>query len=314
MWKWLEQFFVISKGDKNAILMLAFLIPGFFIVPRLYIHFFPAAHYTDPTLQSDIQAFIKDYNESLKADSNQTEETIYDPFSNIESANKADWKNHKPALLIFDPNKIGEAEWIKLGFSPKQAKSIEKLKTSGFKFRKAEDMKKVYVISPEAYESLYPFIQIDTSLFIEEAKPREFYKEKPKTAYVIDINAADSSLFERQKGIGPSLASRIIRYRERLGGFISTEQIREVWGMPDSTYLFLKERFVVNDYPVRKLNINTSDMETMRKHPYVNYSLAKVIAAYRAQHGSFQTINDLKRVPIVNDSIFEKIRPYITSE
>lgn len=72
---------------------------------------------------------------------------------------------------------------------------------------------------------------------------------------MIDINTADSSLFERQRGIGPSLANRIIKYRERLGGFVSAEQIREIWNFPDSTYQSLKDKFVANEIALKKSNL-----------------------------------------------------------
>ena len=118
-------------------------------------------------------------------------------------------------------------------------------------------------------------------------------------------------MFERQKGIGPALASRIIKYRNRLGGFVSTEQLKEVWGMPDSTFQYLKERLTVNEIKVAQLNLNTTDFETLRKHPYINYTFAKVIEAYRRQHGNFVSADDLKKIPVITDSIYRKLLPYV---
>jgi DNA uptake protein ComE-like DNA-binding protein len=99
-----------------------------------------------------------------------------------------------------------------------------------------------------------------------------------------------------------------------LGGFVSVEQIKEVWGMPDSTYQFLKDKMVCEKPDVERIDINEADVETLRKHPYINYSFAKPIYNYRQQHGDYKSINDLKKVAVITDSIFLKLQPYIKAE
>jgi competence ComEA-like helix-hairpin-helix protein len=236
----------------------------------------------------------------------------YNPYNPIALSSHYQKKEEKKTTYFdFDPNKIGVEEWIRLGFTEKQAESIEKLKSKGFKFYKPEDLKTVYVVGEANYNRLAPYIKIDQNNFSKREYAKPVYPEKPKEKFVIDINTADSSLFERQKGIGPALASRIIKYRNRLGGFVSTEQIKEVWGMPDSTFQYLKERLTVNEIKVAQLNLNTTDFETLRKHPYINYTFAKVIEAYRRQHGNFVSTDDLKKIPIITDSIYRKLLPYV---
>ncbi len=319
MWKWLEQYFTYTRAERNGVLLLVFATVAVLLAPKVYFFFKPVEKSDNSKYEKEVDAFIEEYNRrTLLASADTSEESlseIYNPYANVELSKRFRGKEvRKIEYFDFDPNKIGVVEWVKLGFSEKQAESIEKLKSKGFKFYTPEDLKKVYVVNEENYNRLLPYIKIEPNSFPKKEYHKTTYPEKPKEKFTVDINTADSSLFERQRGIGPSLASRIIRYRERLGGFVSVEQIKEVWGMPDSTYQYLNYRFTVNEIPVNKINLNTADFETMRKHPYINYSYAKVIMAYRKEHGSFKTIEDIKKVPVITDSLFQKMKPYVSVE
>ena len=319
MWKWLEQYFTFTRGEKNGIVALIFLSVVTFIIPSVYVYLKPVEHIDDSKYEKEIDAFISEYNERKRLALADTLDDSFsgnfNPYANVDLNSQFKRKEKREIQYFdFDPNKIGVAEWEKLGFSEKQAESIEKLKAKGFKFYKPEDLKSVFVVGEENYSRLAVYIKIDPNDFPKREYPKMVYPERIKEKYVVDINSADSSLFEQQRGIGPSLASRIIKYRNRLGGFVSPEQIREIWNFPDSTYQSLKDRFVVNEIAVAKININTADFKTMGTHPYINYAYAKVIDAYRKQHGSFKTVNDLKKIVVINDSIYRKMEPYVTVE
>ncbi len=318
MWKWLEQYFTFTRGERNSISALLIFCMLAFIAPKAYLYFYPPASAANNDYDAEVEAFKEDYYEkkrlSMLSDSGSTEHT-FNPYDNVDinprfvKAAKA-----KPVYFEFDPNKIGVDDWVKLGFSEKQALSIENLKAKGFKFYKAEDLQRVYVIGEENYTRLKPYIRIDESAFTRKEYPKVVYADKPKEKFVVDINTADSSLFERQRGIGPSLASRIIRYRTRLGGFTGPEQIKEVWNFPDSTYQNLKDRFIVSSPALTKVNINTADFKTLGTHPYINFAGAKVIEAYRKQHSGFKTVEEIKRLGVISDSVYRKLEPYLTVE
>ncbi len=317
MWRWLEKYFTFTSGERSGILLLLFLSISVFILPKVYLHFKPVEKDNSSEYQKEIDAFVTEYNEKkllAKTEDSTTEiYSTFNPYATVDLSSRYKKKEEKKIVYFnFDPNKIGMDEWMKLGFSEKQASSIEKLKAKGYKFYKPEDLKTVFVVGEENYNRLSPYIKIDSNDFPRKVYPKTVYPERTKLKFMVDINEADSSLFEQQRGIGPLLASRIIKYRERLGGFVSPEQIREIWNFPDSTYQNLKDRFVVNEVALRKLDLNTADFETMRKHPYINYSFAKVIMAYKKEHGNFKSSDDLKKIPIINDSIFRKLQPYIS--
>lgn len=322
MWKWLEQYFTFTRAEKNGILLLVFLTAIASIFPSVYLFFKPVTTVTTSELDAETKAFIKEYNQkkllamadSLSADSSISEE--YNPYAFVVVHSRFKQPVKPPVNYFeFDPNKITETGWVKLGFSQKQAQSIEKLKAKGFVFYSPEDLKKVYVIGEENYQRLAPYIKIDGSHFPKRAFEKPALPRVNQTQkYIVDINSADSSIFERQRGIGPSLAGRIIKYRNRLGGFVSPEQIKEVWNFPDSTYQQLKDQFIVNTVNLSKVNINTADFKTMGTHPYINYRYAKVIVAYRQQHGNFTSLTDLKKTGVISDSLYTKLEPYVTVE
>ena len=96
-----------------------------------------------------------------------------------------------------------------------------------------------------------------------------------------------------------------------MGGFVRADQIKEVWNFPDSTYQILKDRFIVQNPEVEKIDINKADFKTMGAHPYINYTNARIIEAYRKQHGDFTSIDDLRKITLISDSSYRKMEPYI---
>ncbi|MCW5906298.1 MAG: helix-hairpin-helix domain-containing protein [Chitinophagales bacterium] len=285
------------------------------IAPAVYFYLQPVTSaFSGNEYAAEVEAFIAEYNEQhIKADTATDEQFTYNPFDNIASFSAKTKAEKAVTYFDFDPNTIGEKEWQLLGFSQKQAKLIETYKAKGGKFYKPEDVRKLYVVSDEKYNELLPYIKIEIT-----APPKEYRSNynipAEKKTYTVDINTADSALFERLRGIGPSLARRIVNYRTRLGGFVSVEQVSEVWGLPDSTYQSLKDRFVCSPTEIAKINVNTADIETMRKHPYINYPLAKIIYNYRSQHGNYESIDDLRKLATVTDSSFAKLAPYLSTE
>ena len=95
-------------------------------------------------------------------------------------------------------------------------------------------------------------------------------------------------------GIGPGLAGRIVRYRDRLGGYHTLEQLKEVWGVDDSLYSFIVRRLTVDESGLhRKLYLNTDSLERFGRHPYLGWKLGRILINYRKQHGPYQHVEEL---------------------
>ncbi|MBI3884052.1 MAG: SDR family NAD(P)-dependent oxidoreductase [Sphingobacteriales bacterium] len=126
----------------------------------------------------------------------------------------------------------------------------------------------------------------------------------------IDINSADSLALIALPGIGNKLAKRITTFRDKLGGFYTTVQVSETFGLPDSTYQKIKTKLIITTGP-KQLNINTATLDELKNHPYIHYQIANSIIQYRKQHGNFTAVIDIKNSMLITEEIFNKISPYL---
>jgi DNA uptake protein ComE-like DNA-binding protein len=152
--------------------------------------------------------------------------------------------------------------------------------------------------------------------WVRTEKKRSFFTEQnnynPKELVILDINTADSASWVALPGIGPTLASRIITFRKSLGGFFSVDQLAEVYGFKEDLLYDLNGRLQLNPASHQRIQLNQIDFKTLSAHPYFKFTLSKAIVNFRKQHGPFHQLEDLKQIKIVNDSIYQKIRPYIS--
>jgi DNA uptake protein ComE-like DNA-binding protein len=137
------------------------------------------------------------------------------------------------------------------------------------------------------------------------------YKPYPNDDLRIELNSADTFALQRLRGIGPSFARRILKYRERLGGYIDKSQLLEIWGMDTSRYNSIKEHLVVNSDSVHPLNLNMVTFKQLLAHPYFPYEITRAIMIYRKDHKMFQSVGELRKISIISDSVYRKIRVYV---
>lgn len=233
-------------------------------------------------------------------------------------------KNHK--YFHFNPNTATVAQLQELGLPKFIAERIEKYRSKGGKFRKKEDLAKIYGLYPETYERLEPYIDLPsaeeaslhTSLTTtptlpptvadkSETQARELKKESKLARF--DLNVADTTQLKLINGIGSGYAKRIVKFRDALGGFSKAEQVKETYGLPPETAEeLLKYGYVSGN--VKKIKINQVSVAELR-HLYLKFNQAKAIVAYREQHGSFKSIEDLRQIKVMDEATIEKIEPYL---
>lgn len=127
----------------------------------------------------------------------------------------------------------------------------------------------------------------------------------------IPFSEADSITLQIVPGIGQVTAGRIIKYRENLGGFHSKSQLEEVYGVKPETAEAVWEFFGFDSNIFRKININSEELKDLATHPYISYGEAKVLIAFRNQHGKFSSTEDLLKVKIFKSEWIQKIKPYL---
>ena len=133
------------------------------------------------------------------------------------------------------------------------------------------------------------------------------YPHKLKANEHIEINGADTTLLMKIPGIGSYYASRIVRYRERLGGFASARQLEEIDGLPESAIAYIK----IDYQQIRKMNLNKLTLNQLKKHPYLNFYQAKEICDYRRLKGPLHSIEDLKLLKDFPPDEIDRLKPYI---
>lgn len=145
-------------------------------------------------------------------------------------------------------------------------------------------------------------------------KGSQYAKAYPKKVVLINLNDADSSSLIPLPGIGPALASRIIKYRNKLGGFYSIQQIKETYGVTDSVFNLIADMVIVKDSSWVLMSINSITVDELKLHPYFKWQIANAIISYRNAHGAFTNIDDLKKIATINEELLIKIKPYLSFE
>jgi len=212
-------------------------------------------------------------------------------------------------LSFFDPNIVSEEELLRMGFSEKQVATINNFRNKGGRFRNADDFRKIYGISVVQFDQVLPFIRIENKK--KEIKTFRSVNngEKPVKDVLVNINTADTVELTKLPLIGSGRARMIFKYRELLGGFVSTEQLLEVFTIDTAVYNAVSSRVIING-PVRKVNFNSDSLY----HPYLTKQQVMVIKNFRKQHGDFRNPEDLKQVKIIDNELFNKLVPYASFE
>jgi competence protein ComEA len=322
--KWSEfvrDYLRFTRKDRIAVLAATLIMVLAILYPEIQKKFTPKKNVTLDTswiaavknLQIKDTGYNKPDNRNYDDDNSQAFQ-----YDKRNSSYQADNALAKGELFYFDPNTASPSDWKRLGLRDKTIQTIQNYLSKGGKFRKPEDLQRVYGLYQNEYERLQPYVRIESAF---ENKPSETFlntsKEKIETkSYsslysIIDINSADTSAFISLPGIGSKLAARIVNFRDKLGGFYTVEQVKETFGLPDSTYQKIKQYLKLDNPSVKKININTATVDELKAHPYIKYSLANPIVAYRNEHGLFSKVEDLKKVMVVTEEIYKRLELYI---
>jgi len=213
---------------------------------------------------------------------------------------------------IFNPNEVTKDELLKAGCPERIAHNWSRYLEKGGRFRRVEDVRRIYGMTDALFEQIKPFVRLEKMhVFSRPPKFGDRHERiMPRPCREIDINQADSLDWESLPGIGTVLASRIVRFRERLGGFFSLDQVGETYGLQDSVFQKLKPCLRLSP-PFRKIPLNQATEEQLVAHPYISWKLARIIIAYRREHGPFQELRDLASIPALSPDDLKKLEPYL---
>ena len=310
-----KEYLTFTRKERIGLIVIVLVILGIWIFPKLTVSGKSKSASIDTSwinAAKKLQHTIENSKNGFKSNDENIDELAYDKTADEHSSNQ------KGKPFYFDPNTLSIDGWRKLGIRKKTIATIQKYLNKGGHFYKPDDLKKIYGIHPDEYAGLAPYVRIETTnnnlnqnYTKTEIKKDQSSNNNPKYL-AIEVNVADTTAFIELPGIGSKLAARILNFRDRLGGFYSIDQISETYGLPDSTFQKIKPFLRLENISIKKFNINTATKEEMKSHPYIKWNIANAIVEYRNQHGNFSTMEDLKKISLVTDDIFNKIKFYLT--
>lgn len=310
-WKrFVQDYLIFSKKERLAAMCLLLIGLSIYILPKTFS-------------KSNTQVALLPDTTLLQI---RTEKKKIQPATDNNEEQKVSFSFYEPtvnkgftegSLFTFDPNTLPAEGWQKLGLNDRTIKTIHNYRNKGGRFYKKEDLKKIWGLPAAFYQRVESYIAIPTKQTYRTNNTTTYIpnnttvKEKRGIA-VVPVNEADTTALIALPGIGSKLAARIVNFRDKLGGFYSTEQIGETYGLPDSTFRMLKPYLLVDAAAIKKINLNTATKDELRTHPYIKWALANAIVEYRNQHGTFNSIADLKNIMLVDEATFQKIAPYFS--
>lgn len=262
-------------------------------------------------LNKDDKILTLKENEISHKKENYNKHYYKDKFTNYKSNNQ---KKYHP--FKFNPNKVKKEELIKFGLTEKQASNLVNYVKAGGKFNKKEDLKKLYCMSDYLYNQISPYVIIPQT---NEVKNQEAFQSNStnkallfsKPSLIFDLNQADTLDLQALRGIGPSYARRIYNYGKRLGGYISLEQLKEVYGMNDTLYQKIIPYLKLEKIEPKKININTATIKQLSSHPYIDFYLAKAIIKLRQEIKTYKTLDQIRQIHLLDEKNYQKLLPYL---
>ena len=241
-------------------------------------------------------------------------------------------KAKEPATINFegsiDPNSPDSAILVKLGIPERVIANWMKYLQRGGYFRKRADVLKLYGMSPELYSKVERYLVIQQrkesgkpgrkpagvadraglTAGRKDPLPAESSLPVPKLP-MLELNEADSVQLEALPGIGPVLASRIIKYRRLLGGYYDVAQLKEIYGMTEELWQKSSPGLKADPAGIQRIDLNFLSVAELGRHPYIGYRQAKKIVRERDRHGKF--IGTEKLALLFTADSLQHLLPYL---
>lgn len=297
-----KDFLYFNRRERNGIIVLILIIIACSLAPKLYDYLSPSR---TPLCNKD--EFAQEYAQWI--------EHREDSLAKLKVVKSA--LSYKP----FNPNDASLEELIACGVPRSVSQNIVNYRSKGGKYRKPADLLKLYAMSDSLFHSLAPYITIPQV----ENKTNDKKRDRVKTDFVkdasfvrsikfqhdtlIDLNTSDTTLLKMIPGIGSYTAQKIIRYRERLGGFTNTAQLLEI--KVDTTEF--EKWFCVDtaSLSLQQMDINHEEFKSLLRHPYFSYEQVKAIFNFKRKHGEIKSIKQLQLMEQFNANSINRLRPYL---
>ncbi len=298
--KTIALYFNLSRKESNGFIILCLLMLFLIFVPSLNRAFFYEEEIVLPSDKKMLDSIVVLLETTSK-------KTFYNPKEKKNNYSINNYSN-------FNPNLSSENEMTNAGVPAFLSQRIIKFRNKGGKFKTKADLKKIYGLRESTYLELFPFIELPILHEVVERHETPYSSTK-KNKQLFDLNLADSLRLVSLKGIGPTLASRILKYRNKLGGFIKKEQLNEVYGLDSFALNEIKIHCIIDTkFIPNTININNTNLTELASHPYIGRKTGQLIMNYLKQHGNYSSIEELKNLKTISEENYIKIAPYLIVE
>lgn len=295
----IKEFFYFPKSDRRAMIFLLAAV----VLSAVVVGIMDKGGMSSQLARTD----------SLTADSSIRKAAVrrgVQYIYNVETVRRK--------LSAFDPNTADSTLLLSLGLQPWQVRSIYRYRAKGGIYRQPSDFARLYGLTVKQYKELLPYIRISDEYkpaaevygrtdAVRSGRDTLRYPVKLRPGQYVTLDDADTASLRKVPGIGRYYASRIVRYRNDLGGYVSVAQLSEIEGIPEAALSY----FRVTGGAVRKLNLNRLTLNELKHHPYINFYQARRIIDYRRLKGPLHGIDDLRLLKDFSQRDIERLRPYV---
>lgn len=295
----IKEFFYFPKSDRRAMIFLLAVV----VLSAVVVGIMDKGGMSSQLARTD----------SLSADSSIRKAAVrrgVQYIYNVETVRRK--------LSAFDPNTADSTLLLSLGLQPWQVRSIYRYRAKGGIYRQPSDFARLYGLTVKQYKELLPYIHISDEYkpaaevygrtdAVRSGRDTLRYPVKLQPGQYVTLDDADTASLRKVPGIGRYYASRIVRYRNDLGGYVSVAQLSEIEGIPEAALSY----FRVTGGAVRKLNLNRLTLNELKHHPYINFYQARRIIDYRRLKGPLHSIDDLRLLKDFSQRDIERLRPYV---
>jgi DNA uptake protein ComE-like DNA-binding protein len=295
----IKEFFYFPKSDRRAMIFLLAVV----VLSAVVVGIMDKGGMSSQLARTD----------SLTADSSIRKAAVRrgaQYIYNVETVRRK--------LSAFDPNTADSTLLLSLGLQPWQVRSIYRYRAKGGIYRQPSDFARLYGLTVKQYKELLPYIRISDEYkpaaevygrtdAVRSGRDTLRYPVKLRPGQYVTLDDADTASLRKVPGIGRYYASRIVRYRNDLGGYVSVAQLSEIEGIPEAALSY----FRVTGGAVRKLNLNRLTLNELKHHPYINFYQARRIIDYRRLKGPLHSIDDLRLLKDFSQRDIERLRPYV---
>lgn len=323
----LHEFFYFNKSDRQVLLFLLLLIAvivgGFYLI---------GGRNNQTAFTAEDSVLFQKTPISSEEKYAAQQQGYYDAAgssSSVSAAYSGGYYSgeHRVERFPFDPNTADSTQLLRLGLRSWQVKNIYKYRANGGVYRTPSDFARLYGLTQKEFHELEPYIRISkdyrpaSELFDKSSNGvqpsssdnRSQYRDtlkyplKLKENEFVMLNSLDTNQYKKVPGIGSHYARRIAEYGRRLGGYVSTEQLREINGFPEESIRFFK----LNTTHIKKINLNQLTLNQLKSHPYLDFYQARAIIDYRRLREPLKSLDDLKLLPEFPSDARQRLAPYV---